>query len=183
MSPVSYGWSSDVASLCGTDPPWDTEQSNNTNEPSLNEALNWFALPATPLALGSQLHNTGLLHDDINAPSVLQTDRLDAAWNVPSTSPMESAVESISSGLDSQAAPAASDSFFDLPSPSDDGSKQQGGTHSRYTTERKLLKNREAQRRFRQRHKVVLCSLHRFRVFNMPVTAWSMSNMQRQVHF
>ena len=153
MSPVLFGWSPAESSCGATDSLWDGLQSSSSapTEPSLNEALEWFSLPATPAALGEAL-NTGLLQNDPGPNSQARSNGAESAWNIPSTSPLETAR---STAGEPQAAPATtSDSWVERANPSEDGTRQAGGTQSRYTTEKKLLKNREAQRRFRQRNKV-----------------------------
>ena len=148
MTPLVQGWSSAALSCGGPAPPWDrVPDSSSIVEPTLNDALDWSPLPSWQASGFVSV----LMHDEISAQTHPQGGKLGAAWNIPSISALESAT----SAPDSQAGPDTSD----LANPSE-GSKQAGSTQSRYTTERKLIKNREAQRRFRQRHKVGLYSLH-----------------------
>lgn len=149
MSSVLFEWSSETQGSGTQDPVWDGVK-NSTLEPSLHEALDWFSLPSTP-ALEDAI-DLNLLQHEINVHAEAQPSGADSAWNIPSTSPLETAR---SAPDEPQAAPATSDSFLDFASPGEEGQRQPGGTQSRYTTERKLAKNREAQRRFRQRHKVM----------------------------
>lgn len=138
-----YSWSSEAPILGNVNSSWAPVHRHGISGP--NEAVDLFALPGVP-----SVHNSpfvsDLPQDDVNAQSPMQLSRLEPVWNNPTTCPIES-------GPEQQTAVPESDNFWDLPSPSDDGSRQHSGTQSRYTTEHKLIKNREAQRRFRQRHK------------------------------
>lgn len=147
MCPVLYGLNPEAVNYGNAEPAWDPTHSNSTTEPT--ETLDWFALPPAPTLLGSSL-GSAFLQDEISVQSPRQPDRLGPAWNIPATSPLENA----RSGPNTQAPATALDAYLDVPCTSDDGTRQQNSTQSRYTTERKLAQNREAQRRFRQRHKV-----------------------------
>ena len=136
--------------LGNVEPSWGPVHCHGISE--ANEAVDLFALPAAPSVDGSP-YVSNLLQDDTTAQPPMQLSRFDPTWNTPTTCPIES-------GPERQAAVSESDSFWVLPNPTDDGSRQHTGTQSRYNTEQKLLKNREAQRRFRQRHKVPLCCMH-----------------------
>ena len=154
MSPVLFGWSSETQD-CGTpDPVWDGVQ-NSTLDPSLQQALDWFSLPPTSAAL-EDATDLSLLQHGFNGHAQAQPSGADSAWNIPSTSPLETAR---SAPDETQAATTTSDSFLDLVSPSEEGHRQAGGTQSRYTTERKLLKNREAQEALSSAAQGVLDSL------------------------
>ncbi len=147
MCPVLYGLNPDAVNYGNAELAWDPTHNSSTAEPT--EAIDWFALPPTPTLLGSGL-GAAFLQDDISIQSPRQPDQLGPSWNTPASSPLEDA----RSGPDSQAPATASSTYLDLPCTSEDGTRQQNSTQSRYTTERKLAQNREAQRRFRQRHKV-----------------------------
>ncbi len=145
MCPVLYGLNPEAVNYGNAELAWDSTHNNSTAEPT--EAIDWFALPATPTSLGSGL---GAAFDENSIQSSGQPDRLDHIWNTLASPPLDNA----RSGPDSQAPATASSTYLDLPCTSEDGTRQQNSTQSRYTTERKLAQNREAQRRFRQRHKV-----------------------------
>ncbi|DBA80153.1 TPA: hypothetical protein ACH3X2_007626 [Trebouxia sp. C0005] len=146
MCPVLYGLNPEAVTYGNGELAWDPTYNNSTTEPT--EVIDWFALPPAPTLLGSGL-GSAILRDEIIVQSPRQPDRLGPTWKAPASSLLENA----SSGADSQALATASNTHLDMPCTSDDGTRQQNSTQSRYTTERKLAKNREAQRRFRQRHK------------------------------
>ena len=147
MCPVLYGLNSEAVNYGNAEPAWDSTHNNSATEPT--EDIDWLALPPTPTLFGSGL-GAACLQDEISVQSPRQPDRLGPIWNTPASSPLENA----RSGPDCQAPATASSTHLDLPCTSEDGTRQQNSTQSRYTTERKLAQNREAQKRFRQRHKV-----------------------------
>lgn len=146
MCPVLYGLNPEAFNCGNAELIWTPTHNHSTTEPA--EAIDCFALPPTPTLLGSGLGST-LLQDELSVQSPRQPDRAGPNWSTPATSPLENA----RSGTTSQAQATASNAYLGVPCTSDDGTKQQNSTQSRYTTERKLAQNREAQRRFRQRHK------------------------------
>lgn len=146
MCPVLYDLNSEAVNYGNAELAWDSTHNNSATEPT--EDIDWFALPPTPTLFGSGL-GAACLQDEISVQSPRQPDRLGPIWNTPASSPLENA----RSGPDCQAPATASSTHLDLPCTSEDGTRQQNSTQSRYTTERKLAQNREAQKRFRQRHK------------------------------
>lgn len=139
MTPVLFGWPPAEPAYSSSAPGWASVSSTSIRQPALANPLDWFASSGEAATL--------LTASDSNA--VQESLPLQAHTNASGadTSQKEPLQRAASvQGHDSSA--------LDNDRPNvDEVSRHPTGSGSRYTTELKLIKNREAQKRFRQRHK------------------------------
>ena len=149
MTPLLHAWQYAEPSFGTSAPPhWASVGDSSSRQPSLADSLDWFATPGLPAPLLSGPDNKVPQHDTLT-PSQTQAKWSEAEGLITLNSPLDTA----NSARGDRAAAANSDAGAKRLGADEAGSKHPTGTGSRYTTERKLLKNREAQKRFRQRHK------------------------------
>ena len=144
MGPELQGWQSIEAKFSNPTPLWTPLDSVGARQPSLVDTLDWFAPPNNESAPVASAFDSNAAPVDAFSPLESQLTWSEADFKSSHTAPLNTA----QSAPDNREVPQTLESGVNRASVGEESNRPAATTGSRYTTERKLLKNREAQKRY-----------------------------------
>ena len=144
MGPELQGWQSIEANFSSPTPLWTPLSTVGARQPSLVDTLDWFAPPNNESAPLASAFDSNTAPGDAFTPLEGQLTWSEADIKSSHTAPLNTA----QSAPDHGEVPQTLVSDVNRASVGEESNRPAATTGSRYTTERKLLKNREAQKRY-----------------------------------